>query len=305
MRSSRQSPSPATLLGATLLTLLILALAPTRFTSWVTNFRGPIEVAIAPGKVVLEKASRLLRPPMVAPEVERDERELREQYDELLRLHLQAVRENRDLREVIRSLQAGTPYPASLGARRLSTQRQGINLSTGLVQVRGGSRDGVVPGTIAVAATSQQLIGQVVSTDLATSSIRLITDPRMQPNLIGAIVTPPVDVTSLREPDRSSIQVTVELRATDDGLLMSEPIGAVGKPDGVLVPGAVVLLRDPTWPDTAQFFTLGLVESVEEMPRNPGFLRLTVRPTGPELGRIGSMILHIPGGELEGLEVEP
>ena len=305
MRSSRQSPSPATLLGATLLTLLILALAPTRFTSWVTNFRDPIEVAIAPGKVVLEKASRLLRPPMVAPEVERDARELRAQYDELLRLHLQAVRENRDLREVIRSLQAGTPYPASLGARRLSTQRQGINLSTGLVQVRGGSRDGVVPGTIAVAATSQQLIGQVVSADLATSSIRLITDPRMQPNLIGAIVTPPVDETSLREPDRSSIQVTVELRATDDGLLMSEPIGAVGKPDGVLVPGAVVLLRDPTWPDTAQFFTLGLVESVEEMPRNPGFLRLTVRPTGPELGRIGSMILHIPGGELEGLEVEP
>lgn len=302
MRNSRQSPSPATLLGVTLLTLLVLALAPTRFTRWVTNFRGPIEVAIAPGKVVLEKASRVLRPPMVAPEVERDERELREQYDDLLRLHLQAVRENRELREVIRSLQAGTPYPASVGARRLSTQRQGINLSTGLVQVRGGSRDGVVPGTIAVAATSQQLIGQVVATDLATSSIRLITDPRMQPNLIGAIVTPPVDETSLREPDRSAVQVSLELRATDEGVLVSEPIGAIGKPDGVLVPGAVVLLRDPTWPDTAQFFTIGLVETVEELPRNPGFLRLTVRPTGPELGRVGSMILHIPGGATEGPE---
>lgn len=300
MRNSRQSPSPATLLGVTLLTLLVLALAPTRFTRWVTSFRGPVEVAIAPGKVVLEKASRVLRPPMVAPEVQRDERELREQFDDLLRLHLQAARENRELREVIRSLQAGTPYPASVGARRLSTQRQGINLSTGLVQVRGGSRDGVVPGTIAVAASSQQLIGQVVATDLATSSIRLITDPRMQPNLIGAIVTPPIDEDSLREPDRSAVQVTVELRATDDGVLVSEPIGSVGKPEGVLVPGAVVLLRDPTWPDPAQFFTIGLVETVEELPRNPGFIRLTVRPTGPELGRVGSMILHIPGGDPEG-----
>ena len=68
----------------------------------------------------------------------------------------------------------------------------------------------------------------------------------------------------------------------------------------LLVPGAVVLLRDPTWPDTAQFFTIGLVETVEELPRNPGFMRLTVRPTGPELGRVGSMILHIPGGDPEG-----
>lgn len=295
MRTSRQSPSPATLLGVTLLILLTFAFAPTRFTRWVTGFRGPIEVVIAPGKVIFEKASRILRPPMTAPEIERDERELREQYDELLRLHLQAMRENRELREVIRSLQAGTPYPSTVGARRLSTQRQGINLSTGLVQVRGGTQDGVVPGAIAVAAASQQLIGQVVATDSVTSSIRLITDPRMEPNLIGAVVTPPVDENAPPEPQRSAMQVTVELRATGDGTLVSEPIGAVGKPEGVLVTGAVVLLRDPTWPETAQFYTIGLVESVEEMVRNPGFLRITVRPTGPELGRVGSMILHIPG----------
>lgn len=297
MRNSRQSPSPRALLGATLLALLTLALAPTSVTRWVTNFRGPIEVAIAPGKVVFEQASRVLRPPTTAPQIERDERELREQYDDLLRLHLQSIRENRELREVIRSLQAGTPYPSSVGARRLSTQRQGINISTGLVQVRGGSRDGVVPGTIAVAAASQQLVGIVVGTDIATSSIRLITDPRMQPNLIGAIVTPPIADDSLPDPERSSVQVPIELRATGDGTLVSEPIGATDKPEGVLVPGGIVLLRDPTWPDTAQFFTIGLVESVEELPRNPGFIRVTVRPTGPELGRIGSMILHIPGGE--------
>jgi len=65
----------------------------------------------------------------------------------------------------------------------------------------------------------------------------------------------------------------------------------------VLVPGGVVLLRDPTWPDTAQFFTIGLVETVEDLTRNPGFVRITVRPTGPELGRVGSMILHIPGDQ--------
>jgi len=295
VRTSRQSPSPATLLGVTLLTLFVLAFAPTRFTRWVTNFRGPIEVVIGPGKFAFEQASRVLRQPMVAPEIQRDERELREQYDELLRLHLQSERENRELREVIRSLQAGTPYPSSVGARRLSTQRQGINLSTGLVQVRGGSRDGVVAGSIAVAASGQQLVGMVVATDLATSSIRLITDPRMQPNLLGAIVTPPLAEDSLPDPERSGVQVTVELRATGDGTLRSEPIGASGKPEGVLVPGGVVLLRDPTWPDTAQFFTIGLVEQVEELPRNPGFVRITVRPTGPEIGRIGSMILHIPG----------
>jgi hypothetical protein len=285
----------------TLLTLLVLALAPTTFTRWVTSFRGPIEVVIGPGKFAFEQASRVLRPPLVAPEIERDERELREQYDELLRQHLQAIQENRELREVIRSLQAGAPYPSTVGARRLSTQRQGINISSGLVQVRGGTRDGVVPGSIAVAAASQQLIGQVVATDLATSSIRLITDPRMQPNLIGAVVTPSLDASPLAEPQRSAVQVTVELRASGDGTLISEPIGSVGKPEGVLVPGAPVLLRDPTWPETAQFFTIGLVESVEELARNPGFLRLTVRPTGPELGRVGSMILHIPdAGDAEG-----
>ncbi|MFU8827943.1 MAG: hypothetical protein ACNA8P_00755 [Phycisphaerales bacterium] len=300
MRNSRQSPSPATVLAVTLLALLVFALAPTRFTRWVTNFRGPIEVVIAPGKVVFEQASRVLRPPMRAPEIVRDEQELREQYDDLLRLHLQSMRENRELREVIRSLQAGTPYPASVGARRISTQRQGINISTGLVQVRGGTRDGVTPGTIAVAANSQQLVGQVVQSDLATSSIRLITDTRMDPNLLGAIVTPPITDDSLPDPERSSVQVSVELRATGRGTLISEPIGATGKPAGVLVPGAVVLLRDPTWPDTAQFFTIGLVELVEDMPRNPGFMRLTVRPTGPELGRIGSMILHIPGEDPTG-----
>jgi len=297
VRTSRQSPSPATLLGVTLLTLLVLALAPTRFTRWVTNFRGPIEVVIAPGKVLFSQASRVLRPPMTAPEIERDEQELREQYDELLRLHLQSVRENRELREVIRSLQAGTPYPTSISARRLSTQRQGINLSTGLVQVRGGSRDGVVPGSVAVAAASQQLIGIVAATDIATSSVRLITDPRMQPNLIGAIVTPPIAEDSLPDPERSAVQIAVELRATGDGTLRSEPIGATGKPEGVLVPGGIVLLRDPTWPDTAQFFTIGLVETVEDLTRNPGFVRITVRPTGPELGRVGSMILHIPGDQ--------
>jgi cell shape-determining protein MreC len=297
VRTSRQSPSPRALLGVALLTLLVLALAPTQLTRWVTNFRGPIEVVIAPGKVLFSQASRVLRPPLTSPEIERDEQELREQYDELLRLHLQSVRENRELREVIRSLQAGTPYPSSINATRLSTQRQGINLSTGLVQVRGGSRDGVVTGSVAVAAASQQLIGIVAATDIATSSVRLITDARMQPNLIGAIVTPPISEDSLPDPERSSVQVTVELRATGDGTLRSEPIGATGKPEGVLVPGGVVLLRDPTWPDTAQFFTIGLVETVEDLTRNPGFVRITVRPTGPELGRVGSMILHIPGDQ--------
>lgn len=300
MRTSRQSPSPATLLGVTLLTLLVFALAPTRFTRWVTGFRGPIEVVIAPGKVLFEGASRVLRPPLTGPEIERDDRELRSQYDDLLRLYLQSERERRELREVIRSLQAGTPYPASVDARRLSTQRQGMNIATGLVQVRGGERDGVIPGTIAVAANSQQLLGMVVYTDAATSSIRLITDPRQDPNLIGAVVTPPITEDAQPDPERSGLQVPIELRATGRGTLVSEPIGATNKPQGVLVPGAIVLLRDPTWPDTAQFFTIGVVELVEDLPRNPGFLRLTVRPSGPELGRIGSMILHIPSGSEAG-----
>jgi hypothetical protein len=59
--------------------------------------------------------------------------------------------------------------------------------------------------------------------------------------------------------------------------------------------GAEVRLSDPTrWPADAQMLIVGVVERVEPSPRQPLRRVVVVRPSVPDLTRVGEAVLRIP-----------
>jgi hypothetical protein len=60
-------------------------------------------------------------------------------------------------------------------------------------------------------------------------------------------------------------------------------------------PGTEVVLDDPAWPESAQMFTIGIVERVAPDEEQPLRLNVVVRPRdGLELRRVREVTLRVP-----------
>ena len=289
---ARRSPSPRTVLAAVVLALLVGSLAPADLVGWVGWFRGPFMAVIAPISGPLSALSVRLRP---SPD-RADPRDLAsrgELLEENERLYVEALDlKSRvlELEGLVRDLQGGVGAPGELRWTPLEATRVGADPGSGTIEVKGGRRQGVAPGTVAVARRSSQLVGPVTAVGPMTSTVHLVTDTGLRPALMIGVVVP--DGTS-PSPEALAEAVRCQLRPEGDGTLLSEPLGA-DDAERVSV-GDPVHLDDDSWPSTASMLTLGRVTAVLDTD-NPLFKQIVVTP-GVDPARLRSVILRVPGAE--------
>ena len=282
-------------LGAVIVAL-VMSLAPTRYTQWAMWLRGPIETILAPGAQPLASLSARFRPGATARVLKPDagEAELARQHAELETELARANARIAELERLVRDLQVGAAAPGLASTRPVVATRIGQSVGSGTIDVRGGAGAGVTLGAPVTARGTQQLVGLVTSVGPMASTVRLITDPRIEPGLMQAIigVEGAVDVQAQRALPRC------QLRPDGAGLLIDENVPAPQGSEAVLIPGALVRLDDPTWPAAARLLTLGRVERVEPAS-SPQFRSIAVRPL-VDVSRVRGVILHVTDDEGEG-----
>lgn len=276
------------LLPATLAVLLLLALLPVRYTRWVGLLGDFTELVVSPIANPMRAMAGWVRPARAAggsAEVE----QYREQVERLTAQVNRVEAENTRLRELIKMLQGGMAMQPAAPTRDLavSVVSASSDLSSRLLRVRGGTRQGVIVGSVAV-GVGLQLVGRVAEAEVLTSLVRPITAREASPIRARIMLADAgLWLDSTLTPDgEGGLRGPVEYR------MQAQAPGRVLE----AMPGQTVRLDDPTWPEGAQMLLVGQVERVESNPRMPGRQIVVVRPT-LELHRVSEMVLRVPVGE--------
>lgn len=287
----RRSVSPRSLSTVLILALLATSLLPTSLTGWVTWFRGPLVFLVFPATGPLARIASWLDPAVDLRvrglEPPPDEVEIQRLLEIERLASLQAQARVAELEAVIADLQGGVPYQRDLRVSKVIAQRVSRSVGTGTIDVRRGRADGVVPGTVAIAPGSSQLAGVVRAVGPRTCTVHLLTDRRLEPALMRAVVMPARPVLDAAE---LSELPTCQLRPAGDGTLVDPAVGS-DDADRMAV-GAAVRLADETWPGAASMLVLGRVVRIDET-EDPLFRRVVVRPE-VELTRLRRVTLSIP-----------
>jgi len=289
----RRSISPQSLLVFACGVLMLTALVPSRLTGWGRALRGPATVIVAPIQRPMAMLESWLREPMSkriraeTPEF----RDLREQRDLLLTENQLLMQENEELHGVIRALQEGVGRGDRQRFRILEAKRIGSDPRAGTIDVARGSMDGVTINTVATAVTAtHHLLGVVSSVSTKVSSIHLLTDERLTPGLMEAIIIPEriTDLESIEDAPR------IQLRPVGDGTLIAD----IGRDDAERVkPGDLAYLDDPHWPAAAQRLIIGRVRAMREEPDRPLFRTVIIEPD-MDPSRVRAVILRTPSDEV-------
>lgn len=64
--------------------------------------------------------------------------------------------------------------------------------------------------------------------------------------------------------------------------------------EGMMI-GDWAVLADASWPEHLTYFRIGRVEAVEDIPAEPGFVRVVIRPA-VELRRLRELMVYVPDG---------
>lgn len=284
-RQTRSSTQAALLVVIT----LALALSPRSLTGWVGWFRDPVETVIAPvSGPVATIADRLKGgqdPRSLVAELERAELERR--LASVERERLAAVQRLHELEQLVRDLQSA-PYPSEQPMRRIHATRVGGSPPS-TIEVRAGTRQGVIAGeSVAVARGSQQLVGVVTRTGSRVSTVHVITDRRIRPRAFNVVATPDIFEAS----DDFAALPRFRLEPAGDGSLVGRDV-PIDVADQLEI-GGVVRLDDPSWSPAAQMYVLGRIVSIESNLSEPLHQRVTVSPLVRDLGQLRSVILNVP-----------
>ena len=138
-----RTPSPRRVLGVLAFVLVVLCLAPPRFTAWAGWFRDPMMVVVTPASRPMARLSSWIRPGD-AP-VERDteiglEEALRQKED-LETRYFDAIAQIEALRATVRELQGGRELADDRAYETFVAPRTGGDPEEGVIDVRGGSRN--------------------------------------------------------------------------------------------------------------------------------------------------------------------
>ncbi len=286
----RRVITPGAIFALTLAVLLVLVLTPTRWSGWVTGFNGPIMTALAPVTWPWAELSRRLRHgPRGVDDLPAELAEKQRQVEFWRAEALASQHRVTQLEATIQALQQGVPLGGRAGYRVLEAARVGSDVTNGTITVRRGSNHAVVAGTVAVPVTSpQHLLGVVTQTGPMVSTVHLINDPRIEPNLI--------EVVFLADNAASAQQVSAaprcQLKAERDGTLSGE-IGAEAA--NAIVEGSLAFLSDSHWPRPAQMLIVGRVTLIKPTD-DPLWRRIIIRPD-LDLARVAGVILRIPADE--------
>lgn len=285
-----RTPSPRRVLGVLAVVLVVLCLAPPRFTAWAGWFRDPMMVVVTPASRPMARLSSWIRPGD-AP-VERDteiglEEALRQKED-LETRYFDAVAQIESLRATIRELQGGRELADDRAYETFVAPRTGGDPEEGVIDVRGGSRNAIRSGAVAVAGMSQQLVGRVVDVGLLTSTVRVFTRDKSERG--------PMEVLVVRAgvTDAAAVLASPKCRLepVGDGTM----IGEIGVGDGVEAEvGMLARLDDPYWPACAQRLIVGRVIEVRNTD-HPLHRKIVVQPEIDPM-HVASVMLRIPLGE--------
>lgn len=279
--------SSRNLLVLTVLGLLVLSLAPIRYSGWVRGLRNPIDVAVRPISGPFAALSVWLRPGNRRGGASEEDQEVERQRDQFKWLYLRELDRVVELESLVRDLQGGA-WARPPGVRRIEAQRVGADIASGTIDVARGSGDGVRPGAVAVARRSEQLVG--IATDIrpGVTTFRLLTHraPRSRLLVVGCVgADAPLTSAQLQDLPRCQFE------PVGDGTLADTSVGAEAA--ARIAPGMIVRVVDDTWSDAARMLVLGRVARVEDSP-NPLFKRVVIRPD-TDIARVRSVIVQSPG----------
>lgn len=282
-----RTPSPRRVLGVSAVVLLVLCFAPPRLTEWVGWFRTPMMAVVTPASRPAAALSSWLRPGE-AP-TERDAEvgldDALRQKEDLETRYLDAVAQIEELREMVRSLQGGREMLIDPSCETFVAPRVGGDLLAGVIEVRGGSRNEVTAGAVAVAGTSQQLVGRVAEVGALTSTVRVISRHKGEEGAIETLIV------RAGETDPGVILASARCRLIPqgDGTLLGE----IGVSEGTdIEEGMLARVDDPYWPSCAQRLIVGRV--VEVRPTDhPLHRTIVVRPEIDPM-HVPSVVLRIP-----------
>lgn len=284
----RRLLTPRRVFGLSLAVVALLAVMPTRWTGWVGWLRGPVTAVLTPAAAPMRWFGQWLRPGDGASAAPEALRVLEQQREEALTKQRQAeerVRElERQLQELIR-LGPGVreSIDRSVTASVLSSAS---DLSSGTLQVRAGTEQGVTVGSVVVLG-GVQLVGRVVDVSGPVCAVLPITHAKT--GFLDAVV----DV-------EGGGLYGCQLRAVGDGTLRGD---LVVEASGVTV-GQRVRLRDATWPKAAQMLALGRVTAVEPKETQPLRKVVTVKPE-MDLRRVSDVTVLMPRESAVGRGTRP
>lgn len=286
----RRTLNPHSLLFLSTLALVLVAFLPAKWSRWTGWFRGPFQTVIAPISGPMTSLATWLRPGENRRGIDDvDAAQLRQDVEFYKSEYLRLDQQVEQLRQLIEALQSGVAYGSPLRLKRLEASRVGADLGAGTIDVSRGSTHGVTLGTVAVATTApQHLVGLVSAVGPTVSTIHVMTDKRLSPNLIDCLVLPTGQVT----PEALARAPRCQFRPAGDGSLSGE----LSTEDAVRIQrGDAAFLDDPSWPPGAQRLIVGRVVRAEDTD-NPLFKRLVILPD-LDLNRVRSVVLRIPSDE--------
>lgn len=288
-RLPHQSTAARLLLPSVVVVLIVLSLTKLSWLRWVSSLANVPTAILTPGSAVVSTAAGWLLPakrPVVTSE---RERALVEELEHWKTLYQREDRNNEKLRKQIAELQRGRLINPESNITQFVAPVVGTSsdLSSGLLRVRAGENIGVVQGTVAV-TDGVQIVGRVTSVSGPTSLIQPITRKGGLKVSGRVMVDEPnnVGLKCLLDPIGGRLRGAVEAPDASAASLKPEP-------------GHTVRLDDDRWPESAQRFVLGKVESVETDPANPLRTIVTVVPT-VEVERVSEVTLRIASDSSKG-----
>lgn len=289
-RHQHQHPLIRSSMPATVTLLVVTAVMPVRYLDWVGWFGGLAATVFTPISDPMVRVARWVAPASRVQEDDDRIEALERDRDELKRRLIISKRRAADLEERIADLEAGRSRAPDATVLQLTRPVVGgsSDPSSGLLRVKAGRRDGVTEKSTIATVGGVQLHGQVVEVDRLECIVMPITEP--ESGLIRG---------RLLLDELGDRWLLCQLAPTGFGTLRGDvefpdpTPGGPGMPD--IETGLEVVLDDPAWPESAQMFTIGIVERVEPDAEQPLRSNIVVRPRdGLDLRRVREVILRVP-----------
>jgi cell shape-determining protein MreC len=269
-----------------LLALVVLSFLPARYSAWIGWFGELSLVVLTPVSHPMSMVSRWLAPATRGPAPPEEVARLEAEVEHWRSLFRREQRESEDLRRQIRELNLGLTLVPDAGVQQLIAPVVGdtADLSSGVVRIRAGSRQGVVENTV-VAVGGMHLFGRVERVFRDTCEARPITDENA-----GAIHT-----VIIAGDEEDAPRLLCRLEPQEDGTLRG-PVEYERAPESATPVsaerGQTVYLDDDTWPKSSRMLIVGHVRSVT---KDPDFAQRQIVVVAPEmnLSRVSEVVLRL------------
>lgn len=278
---------------ATIIVLVVLSLAPIRFTNWTNWFAAQTNVIIMPIAHPLGLAIDKIIPPATSNPLASDrERTIVNELDRVRTQLLQTREENQRLTKLIDQFSRGAKITKNIDVRQIHRPRISSLIGDHLL-IRTGKIEGLTQGTVVV-VDAVQLLGKISRVDGKTSTVLPITAKSAQQILATVMLN-----------DSGSQQVKCLLEPVGDGTLRGEVARSASDESWQVKVGQEVRLLDSQWPQHAQMLMIGTIERIERNEAQPLRQRIIVRPTVADLRRVPEVILRLPAIDLDQSEGTP